>query len=289
MVRSGSVIEFRNDATDGGNPDGGGAADPGTSGGDPWYSSLPDHLRGDADITKYTSLEQFATGYKNQSKMIGRPADSLLETPKDAEGRLALFRKLGAPEAADGYTLAPVEGLDESLAPTGAMAKLFVAAAAKHGLLPDQAQGIYAEVAQQLGATMAQQDEATASELQKGLADLQTKWGAAYDQKVAAVRYGVEKIGGDALKNRFEHYGLENDPVFAEAFAKVGELLAKEDTAGNPATGASRFGSAMTPAEAQAKGEGLLQEALRTKDMHERKRLNIEAQKYFQLAYPEDG
>ena len=57
---------------------GGGA---GGNAGGPWYSALPEDIRADPSITKYGDIETFARGHLAQSKLIGKPADRLLELP----------------------------------------------------------------------------------------------------------------------------------------------------------------------------------------------------------------
>lgn len=255
----------------------------------PWHASLAEDIRADMNLTKYGSVEEFARGHLATVKKLGVPADRLLEMPTEdnAEGRVAVLRKLGASEDAAAYALKAVDGVDEALSPEGALAKMFSAAAHKHALLPGQAQSVYADLAQELHKTLAAQGDADALAGQEGVAALKQEWGAAYDQNVAAARFGVEQIGGKELAERFDHYGLENDPVFARAMHKVG-LLLSEDGAGDtnqPGT----FRAIMAPAEAQAKGAELLRQANRTSDIGEKRRLNVEASRYFKMAYPEDA
>lgn len=298
-MRSASPTElvFYDDGTGsgdgvGGQPGGDGGS-PSAAGGQPWYTALPEgDLRSDPNITKYGSLEDFARGHINQAKLIGKPADRLIELPgaEDTAGRVAVLRKLGAPEALDGYKLAPVEGLDESLSPDGGLAKMFLTAAHKHAILPEQAQAIYAEVAAGLNQAITEDNEATALEQQQGTDKLKAEWGPAFDQNVAAAKFGRDKIAEKAgipaqeLADAFDRH-LQHDPIMVKAFSAIGKMFG-EDSAGK---GAGGFNSILAPAEAESKGRELLQQAMREKDIHEKRRLNTEAAKYFQMAYPENA
>lgn len=277
----------------GGNAGAAAAASGGGAGGNaggPWYSALPEDIRADPSITKYGDIETFARGHLAQSKLIGKPADRLLELPgaEDEQGRLGVLRRLGAPEKVDGYKLTAPEGTAPGLAPEGDLSKAFLASAHKVGLLPGQAQAIYTDFIGSLNAAMTADEESGKLAQQEGVAGLKKEWGQAFDQNVAAARFAIEKLGGEGLKDAFERHGLENDPAFAKAFAQIGKMLGEDKSGGaGGAGGTGGFGQILAPAEAQNRGNELLRLAMQQTDSFEKKRLNAEAAKYFKMAFPD--
>lgn len=262
-----------------------GAADAG--GAQPWFSALAEDLRGNANLTKYGSLEEFARGHIAQASLIGKPHDKLIELPTDDAGRLAVLRKLGAPEAVDGYKLTAPDNTPEGLTPEGPLAKAFLASAHRVGVLPDQAQAVYADFIGALGANLQEAETSEQATRAAGIQALKAEWGPAFDQNVAAARFAIDKLGGQPLKDAFEAHGLGDDPAFAKAFAQIGKLLAEDNSGGGNQAGGNPFGKVMAPAEAKSRADELLRQAMATADMHEQRRLNQEAAKYMKMAFPE--
>jgi hypothetical protein len=70
-----------------------------------WYDDLPDDLKADPNVMKYSSKEAFAKAHVNAVKLLG--ADKIVK-PKDdddEEGWGRVYDALGRPEASDKYEL----------------------------------------------------------------------------------------------------------------------------------------------------------------------------------------
>lgn len=248
-----------------------------------WRDSLPDDLKSDTSLSKYNTLEDAARAFGHAQRLVGRPTDQIVELPKngDADGRRRVLERLGLPK--EPYALQPPEGAPEQLGADAPLTKVFTEAAYANGVLPDQAQAIYESVAQSLGADLAEQEKQLNARLATNEAELKTKWGEAYDQKIAAATYGTDKLG---LREVLEETGMAAEPVVLEAMARVGEMLAEAGTGDGvrPTGKGSSFGTAMTPDEARSKAMELTQQATRSRDRSEVQRLQQEAARYFKIA-----
>ena len=116
---------------------------------------------------------------------------------------------------------------------------------------------------------------------------MQGQWGQAFDAKLAAANFAIDKHGGDELRGVLNATGLSTNPNLMNMLSKFGEIIAEESGEGDGGSGdgLGKFGNTMTPDEARAKGNSLLQEAnnLKMGDPR-RKKLNEEAQSFFRMA-----
>lgn len=223
---------------------------PAGGGGDaPWYSGLPDDLKGNASITRYASLEDAGRAIAHYAGHFGVPSDQLLRLPKpdDAEGQGALWNKLGRPEAPDKYGVKLPEG---STLDDGSL-QGFLAHMHKAGpFTPDMAKAAvdwYAGFAQQgmAAATEAMKNEGKAAE-----ATLKGEWGAGYQARFDAACATALKFGGAELQSYLDESGLGNDPRMIRAFDKIAEAMQEAGAA--PAERGRDTPRALSPAEAKA-------------------------------------
>lgn len=249
--------------------------------------TLPADLKSHTALAKITNVEHMARSYISAQKMIGKDPDRVVELPgaEDLEGRRAVLERLGLPKDTTGYKLEAPQGAPEFLAPKGPLAEGFTAAAHKLGILPDQAAGVYQWFAGAMSETakmQASQEDAAHAENTRAL---QAKYGAAFDQNIAAANFGVDKVGGDELRALLDSKGLGTHPLVIEAFSQIGKMLAEDgigDTRGGG--GGNPFGGALAPDEARAKARDLQAQAMKEPNMAERRRLNTEAQKFYKMA-----
>lgn len=250
--------------------------------------ALPDDLKQHPSLQKMTNIEHMARSYVSAQKMVGKDPDSIVELPKadDPDGRRAVLAKLGLPEKPEGYgELKPPEGAPEFLKPEGPLAKGFIEAAHKLGVLPDQVSGMYEWFSGVMGEAAQAREAELNAEADENIRALQGEWGNAYDQRVAAANFAIDKLGGDELRNELDAAGLGASPVVLKALAQVGGIMAEDGVGDGRGTGkGSSFGGVMTPDEARSKAREMQQIALNEKNPAERRRLNEEAQKYYKMA-----
>lgn len=283
-------------AGDGGEGEGAGegAGDGGAAQPAPFrLDSLPEDLRGNETLAKFQdkdgnfNVEQLSRSHLSLNKLLGnKDPDRYVEIPgaEDADGRRAVLERLGLPKTAEGgYELTPPENAAEFMAPDKPLAKSYVEKAHEIGILPGQAQELYAWFTGVMTEAQGEGAANTEATVDGWIESLEQEFGEAFDEKVAAANFGVEELGGDELREALKTAGLGANPAVIKAFAKVGEILS-EDSGGDGNT--PSFSHKTTPDQYRAKAMELQRQALNEKNVAERRRLNALAAEYRQKADP---
>ena len=186
-----------------------------------WRSSLPEELRDNATLQKYSSVESLAKGYINASSMLGK--DKLLKPNSDDEWN-AFYNEMGRPEEPAGYEF-PATETDSGFEVDAEMVDKFRSVAHSAGLSGKQAQQLY----EWYTANNAEQFEQAVSNAENSLAEseasMRKEWGRAYDQKMEQALRAVRQFGGEPLVEELNATGLGNNPNLIKAFALAGEKI----------------------------------------------------------------
>lgn len=252
-----------------------------------FLEALPEELRRDPSLGKIKDLEGMARSYLSAQKLVGKDPQQTVELPRaDAkfDEKRQIFGKLGAPDSADGYKLKAPDGLPEQVTRLDTpLGKAFLETAHKVGLLPEQAQAVYENFSSILASTMQEESGKSEKAHAENIAALRTELGEAFDERVRAAEFAIEKLGGGDLREAINEAGLGTNPHLVKALAQVGMMMAEDDGGADGDRTGPKFGR-MAPAEARARGQDILRQALNEKNMAERRRLNEEAQKFFKMA-----
>ncbi|MDR1240013.1 MAG: hypothetical protein LBK27_07855 [Treponema sp.] len=183
-----------------------------------WTNQLPEELRGNpeavARLAKFQKLGDMAASYLELEGKLGKAAVIPDKNTAAAE-RAAFWKRLGKPEAKEGYTIAKQENGD-----------VFLEAAHAANLTDEQATAIFGHIKKlgetQLAAAREQQDRQFA----ETEAALKKEYGAKYPEKVELLKRGLKLAGEDAgpLLNRA---GVAGHPGIVRAFITLGELTAE--------------------------------------------------------------
>ncbi len=219
------------------------AAAPAAPSGD-WRAALPEDLRNNNSLQKFTTIEGLAKSYVNVEKMI--PAEKwIIPRPGDTQAENEAFTKLGRPEQPDGYALDKPQ-LPEGLPYDEEGEKKFRQWAHMGGMSQHRAnevwQGVVADRLEQINQAMRSYEQ------EKVQADLSLKkeLGTAYDQYMTAAKTAMNEYGGEELVNYLNETGLGNHPSLIKAFGRIGrELVGAGKLKGEQVT-------TQTPVEAQA-------------------------------------
>jgi hypothetical protein len=199
-----------------------------------WRSALPEDIRGNPTLSKFTTVEALAKSYVNAEKMIG--ADKIV-IPKegDAEGWNAVYQKLGRPDNPDGYGFKEPEKVPEGLRYDPELDKRVAAISHKRGLNKAQAAGVREDLMQLVaeGATQnleagKSQELAQAKEIADAEAALKNEWGEAYEQRGKAVWRFAEKTFSPETFALLEQTGLANKPSFIKDLYRMGVAMQGE-------------------------------------------------------------
>mgnify|MGYP000237443376 CR=1 FL=1 len=212
---------------------------------------LPAEYRADPTFKDLADVASLAKGYKHAASLIGVDKADVIRVPREGDIPAEVWNRLGRPEAPDGY------GLKAEAVPAEVLGT-FAQAAHEAGLTKAQAEKVLGFYTASLGATaearQAKQDEA----YEANVAALKREWGATYDDKIHAMKQGVEIAGGAALVEKLREAGLANDPDVIKVFVALAE--ARKEQGGLKGGGAGGDAT-LTPEAAKTKIAELMRDA----------------------------
>lgn len=218
----------------GANPDTAGGAGGGNNGGgapaeQQWYSSLPEDLHGDPNITKYQSMEEFARGHVSAVSMLGREK---IPMPKsDAEYR-DVYAKLGMPKTADDYQFEDTEyNIPVDIyTPEARVAdqKWFRQQAHELGLTSKQAAGLYDRFMRYQEGGMQSLNRVQDIEMAKCNDIMQQTWGEATEANLTIANRALSKLFGKNVADAVAASGLGRNFDFIQGLYQLGTRSLEE-------------------------------------------------------------
>jgi len=204
-----------------------------------WKEAIPEELRNDPNISKFTELESLAKSYINATRMIGQDKVAVPNNNSTEDQWNEVYDKLGRPESADKYKLevkSDTVPLDE-----GAI-KSFAENAHKLGLNNKQAQGIleFYKNSMESSAYQNQIDMETAQAQSEQ--ELRKEWGGNYEANIKKAG-AVAKANMDAtildmqLKDGTR---LGDHPAIIKGFANIANLLSEDKLVSTESEGMSQ-------------------------------------------------
>lgn len=224
----------------------------------------------------------------NLEKLVGAPADEVLRLPKagDADGRKALFTKLGMPESADKYEFSVPDGMpvDENFQ------KWAKESFHKANLTGDQAKVVNEAWNEYIQAQTTAHNEAAALDATNGTNQLKTEWGNGFERQMNIASNAARQLGfeADTLNAMQSAMGYAATIKFmATLGAKLGE-----DNFVQGENSQQGFHSQMTPDQAKAAYNKLLTDegfnkALTNNQHPGHKDALARKEALFKLMYPE--
>ena len=192
-----------------------------------WKEAIPEDLRNDPNISKFTELEALAKSYVNATRMIGQDKVAVPNNNSTDDQWNEVYDKLGRPESPDKYQLevkSDVVPLDESAI------KSFAENAHQLGLNNKQAQGIleFYKNSMEGSAQQNQVDMETAQA--QAEQELRKEWGSNYESNIKKAG-AVAKANMDAnildmqLKDGTR---LGDHPAIIKGFANIANLMSED-------------------------------------------------------------
>ena len=167
-----------------------------------WKEAIPEELRNDPNISKFTELESLAKSYVNATRMIGQDKVAVPNNNSTEDQWNEVYDKLGRPESADKYQLdvkSDVVPLDESAI------KSFAENAHQLGLNNKQAQGILEFYKNSMEGSAQQSKIDTETAQANAEQELRKEWGSNYEAN-------IKKAGALAKANmdaEYFRYGIK--------------------------------------------------------------------------------
>lgn len=229
-----------------------------------FMSSIDDDLRNEPSLADIKDINSLAKGFVNAQKMVGSsiriPSEDAgkedwdkfyskfenvpgLVSLRDGQDNTAVFRRLGTPEDADGYSVDLGEGVDTSLLDS------FKPVALEANLTKEQ----FAKVAEFRKAELTRETEAYTAKASAAQEALKSKWGPDYEVRLQGAKAALDLYAEqfpeavEDLKRPGSDGGI-NPVVIAmlsDMYAASQEKGGLEGTASGPKYG-------ITPEDAQA-------------------------------------
>lgn len=193
-----------------------------------WYAGLPDDLKSQGHVTRHASVEDAVRALIGAEKRLGVPADQLVRLPTKPEESADLYRKLGAPETADGYKIGLPDGATDE---DKATAKSFAEHMHKAGPFPPDF--VKAALDWNNAQTEAGNKALAAAEAERRTAGetfLKNELKAGYDPEMKAVGKLLNDLGGPELRAELDLSGHGDNPRLMLALHKMVEKLGEPQT-----------------------------------------------------------
>lgn len=255
----------------GGGAAGAGAGDGGAGGGQKWWEGADYtaeerqwiEARGLADEDVGKIVPKLVKGHRNAEVRLGRPAEQILDRPKEGQSVIDWQREnaalFGLPKTLDEVKIERPKDLAEGIAWDGAFETKARQAAYDLGLTGAQLTGMTALYAGQVQAVLQAADTEAQAASERMMADLGRDWGAELPAKLARARQAANVVATDA---GLDAAGIEamaqalaaktGDAAVIRMFDRIADMLAEDRMVGGVG---GRIG--MTPADARAKAASL--------------------------------
>lgn len=191
-----------------------------------WRSQLPEDIRGEATLNKFTDLGAFAKSYVNLERMLGaekipRPKGDF--DPTATEWQMYLDAG-GRPKDASEYKFEEAK-LPDGLPYDKGLEDKFKSAAHMAGLNNKQA----AMLRDMFAAYQAETFTAAQRDYQVGRQEaeqaLQKELGQAYEPTVNAAKAALKEYADDKFVNWLNESGMGNHPEIVRVFGKIGKEM----------------------------------------------------------------
>ena len=189
---------------------------------------IPQEYREEKSLQNFNKMDDFVKSYLHSQKLVGLDKIPVPNKHATEEDWKEVYKKLGSPEAADGYKYS----LPEDHAVPEDTLKSFSEEAVKLGLLPNQADGImkyYNDVINQgLNDQNIKAEEARKISEQ----ELRQEFGPTFDNKITGAKnLATATLGADFLNNTMLADGskLGDNIQIVKAFANLSEKLSEDD------------------------------------------------------------
>lgn len=206
---------------------GGGAANLGAGGAGAqgsWRDSLPDELKSDPTLNKYSDVPNLAKAYLELNKKLGQKG--VIKPGKDASPEeIKSFREaLGIPTDPSKYDMGKFEGVEVPKETLDWAQKM----GAEHGVEPAAMKAIIADYFKLDANAKALQTAAAKEQMIKGLDGLKTEWGEAYERNLTRANFAAEKLGGKPFVEHLVKLGVHNDPMLLKVLSSAAGLYGED-------------------------------------------------------------
>lgn len=198
----------------------------------PWYSSLPEDIRAEPSIAKYTDKdgkkfevpETFLRGYVAAQRLLGTKEVAIPTTEQQFKD---LYRKLGQPDAPDNYAYVPakIEGNPEFGGLDNDFINKMRSAAHKIGMNQTQFNEWTNFFEQEALAATGDAEESVVVDQQVAMQELSAIWKQDTDKNIEVARRAQTELAQPGLAKFLNDTGLGDHPEMVQLFYKMGNVL----------------------------------------------------------------
>jgi hypothetical protein len=193
-----------------------------------FQSLIPAEYKEEKSLQNFTKMDDFVKSYLHSQKMVGLDKIPVPNKHATDEDWKEVYKRLGSPEAADGYKYSLPEGHavpEETL-------KSFSEEAVKLGLLPNQADGIMKYYNEVINQGVTEQSVKAEEARSKAEQELRNEYGSTFDNRIkGAKNLATATLGTEFLNTTILQDGskLGDNPQIVKAFAQLSEKLSEDD------------------------------------------------------------
>ena len=192
-----------------------------------WKEAIPEELRNDPNIAKFTELESLAKSYVNATRMIGQDKVAVPNNNSTEDQWNEVYDKLGRPESADKYQLdikSDAVPLDESAI------KSFAENAHQLGLNNKQAQGILEFYKNSMEGSLQQNKVDMETAQAQAEQELRKEWGGNYEANIKkAGALAKANMDANILDMQLQDgTRLGDHPAIIKGFANIANLMSED-------------------------------------------------------------
>lgn len=204
---------------------------------DNWLDFIPEDLKEDPSITKYTDFGAFVKGHVNAVGMIGKDKLVLPETDDQWSDT---FDKLGRPGAANEYGLTVPEGVTDEQKFDDAFSETLGTTLHGLGLSTKQAQGV-SDFMYSTVATASENTSAVDTEMAAAAAtELRKEYGSQVDARIDASMRVVSELGGEGAGDQISKEDLALNPILVKVLSSIADKVLEETGLDGGDQGATR-------------------------------------------------
>ena len=204
-----------------------------------WRDALPDDLKNNESLGKFSDISTLAKSYINAEQMIGKDKMVVPGANTTEDEWSDIYDKLGRPSAPDAYEL--TAELAEGEQVDAQLMSSFKETAHKHGLSPAQAQGLldyYNNISTQSMTDMANNSVLVQEQSQR---ELREEWGGSYEANLSQASNIGKQFFGEEI------YGLQmadgsqlgDNPTLIKGLAKMASVVSEDTLVGDKQSAAS--------------------------------------------------
>lgn len=185
-----------------------------------WMAQLPKELQAHETLTKFKAIGDVGKSYIELEGKLGKAIVPPEEGATDEEWR-AYYKKLGAPEKPENYTL------DASVVPkelySKEMEQSFRQWAFDEGLSQKQAASLFGKYNEFTMAAVKGKDTAERLQKETVLNSLKEEWGPSYKENLSYMERAFSTFGNPKIAKAVDRIG--NDPDVIKMFVNIGKQL----------------------------------------------------------------